>query len=431
MGFFDFFRTKDAAYFLEHAQKALSKKHWAEARNDAQEGLAHPSATGELEQQLRETLKVAYAGIFELNITEAEHSMRAGDFTRALECLDTARIHAADDAGVKKADTLTQQVKDAKANAQKKVEIVSIHQFEGLKDEEEARIMDEFEVYLASLVDDVAERYRQRGYTFAQAYVAMNSGDPKKALDLFATLKPRNDEDAALLSFEQSRVMLMVERFDRALQLLDVVGAIRGSQPIFLSNHPSVAYLRHEALLGLRRPANAVKALEEGLKVYPKQLELRNALAQLLLALNRLDEANAVVQESMNYSRTDGEVFVLRARVLTERGKEQEAIETLEHGMRAVGNSPTDLRNANVSRALAELYIKSQTNQQRAAGLIDQIFDVQNGEGDWTDYLVRARLHLWQGDERLAREDWRKAKLMITDPRDPRRAVIDALFPKG
>lgn len=430
MGLFDFFRKKDGAYYLNLSRKGLETRHWVEARDDAQEGLALPNLPSDIEAGLREVLHQAKIAIYDMNMLEAEHSRVASDYVRALECLDTARLHADDEARLQAITVKTNAIKDEKARAARKVEIRSARDFDGLKDEEEARVMDEFEVYLSGLVDEVAEKYRQRGYTFAQAYVAMNSGDPRKALQLFANLKPRNDEDAALMSFEQARALIMAERFDRALQLLDVTAAIRGSEPIFLSNHPSVAFLRHEALLGLRRPSDAVEALREGLVVQPRQLELRNALGSLLIALNRLDEAEEVINESAQLSRTDSDVIVLRGKILGLKGQHSEAIAVLETGNRAVGNTPMELKNAAVARALVEAYLDAQTELKRVQGLLGQIFDAQNGEGDWIDYYLQARLEKWQGDVDSARDSVKKALTMIPDARDPRRKMVEAVIGK-
>lgn len=430
MGLFDFFRKKDGAYYLNNSRKALDTKHWVEARDDAQEGLALSNLSSDIEAGLREVLHKAKLAIYDMNMEEAEHSRAAGDYTRALECLDTARLHADDDTRQQAVTTRGAAIREEKARAARKVEVRSVKDYDGLKDEEEARVMDEFEVYLSGLVDDVADRYRQRGYTFAQAYVAMNSGDPRKALQLFANLKARNDEDAALMSFEQARALLMVERYDRALQLLDVTAAIRGSEPIFLSNHPSVAFLRHEALLGLRRPSDAVEALREGMAVMPRQLELRNALGNLLIALNRLEEAEEVINESALLSKTDSDVIVLRGKLLGLKGNHREAIEVLETGHRAVGNSPLELKNAAVARALVEAYLDAEMELKRVQGLLGQIFDAQNGEGDWIDFYLQARLEKWQGDPESARESVRKGLSMIPDARDPRRKMLEAVVGK-
>lgn len=430
MGLFDFFKKKDGAYFLNHARKALTLKHWVEARDDAHEALALPSLSPELEAGLREVLKEANLGICEMNLVEAEHCRKAGDFNRTLECLETARLHTSDETVLATISTRVNAAKEEKARANQKVTIRSAHEYEGLKDEEEIRTMEEFEVYLAGLEEDVATRYRQRGYTFAQAYVAMNAGDSRKSLQFFANLKPRNDEDAALLGFEQARALLMAGRPDRALQLLDVTAAIRGSAPIFLSNHPSVAYLRYEALLGLNRPNEAVEALEQGLKVHPRQMEMRNALANILIAMGQLEEAETVVNESTLLSKTDGEVYVLRGKLLGLKNQHAEAIQVLEGGMRAVNNTPTQLNNANVSRALVEAYLDHQSEMKRVQALLGQIFDAQDGEGDWIDYYLQARLQKWQGDENAARESIKKAMTFVPDTKDPRRAMLQAVVGK-
>lgn len=429
MGLFDFFKKKDGAYFLQRGRKALEHGHFAEARDDAHDGLAKNDLSGEVKAGLEQLLVDARRGIYDLNCTEAEHSAKVNDFDRAVECLETAREHTSVESEQARITDRIAELRDAKARMAKKVEIRSIQEFEGLRDEEEQRVMDEFEIYLSGLVDDVAEKYRARGYSFAQAYVAMNQGDAKKALDLFANLKPRNEQDQGFLAFEQARALIMAGRFDRAVVLLDVAAAVRGSEPIFTSNHPSIPYLRFEALVGLRRVDDALEALRQGLKVSPKQLEMRNTLASVLIELGKTEEALQVVEESEEYSRTDADVYVLRAKLYALEGNHPKSAEVLENGLRNCPRLSDGRPHPSLARALAEAYLNLQTHANRVETLLKELLEAQEGQGEWLDHYLYAWYFKWKGNEAEARTHWKKALDQLPDARDPRRKQVNELFP--
>lgn len=431
MGLFDFFKKKDGAYFLTRGQKALEHGHFAEARDDAHDGLDKKDSPSDVKTALEKLLADARRGIYDLNRSESEHSAKVNDFDRAVECLETAREHTHVESEQAEITARITELRDAKARMAKKVEIRSIQEFDGLRDEEEQRTMDEFEIYLSGLVDDVAEKYRTRGYSFAQAYVAMNQGDAKKALELFANLKPRNEQDQGFLAFEQSRALIMAGRFDRALVLLDVAAAVRGAEPIFTTNHPSIPYLRFEALVGLRRVDDALEALRQGLKVSPKQLEMRNTLASVLIELGKTEEALTVVEESEQYSRTDADIYVLRAKLYSLEDNKEKAAEVLENGLRNCPRLSDGRPHPSLARALAEAYLNLQSHAKRVETLLKELIEAQEGEGEWLDHYLYAWYLKWSGDENEARTHWRKALSQVPDARDPRRKQVTELFPNG
>ncbi len=426
MGIFDFFRKKDARFFLERAQKELAREQFAYARDDAQEGLGHEDLDPEVEAALREVFTAAVRGICKLNLEEARLALQSGELTRAKECLDTARGHAPDDETRAEVEALTSELRLARTRRREEAEAAEAGR---AAEATEGSVDDQFQVYLAALAPDVAEAYARFGETFARAYVHLNSGEAKEALELLNEVEPVNEEAAGLLAFEKARALLAVGDYERALYWLDVTGAIRGAAPIFLSDHPSVAYLRYEALLYLGRREEAAEALRVGLKSQPDSVILKTALADLLMHLERLDEAEPLVEEGLACNRSDPQSHVLKARLLVARGDRDGAIEVLENGIKTCGCNPAALPNPILARALIEIYVEEQRQPRRVDTLLGQLFRAQQGEGDWYDHFLAARYHHWQGNDEKARTFAMEALQRLPDPSDPRRKQVQALLP--
>jgi len=426
MGLFDLFKKKDAAFYLTRAKKELHHHKWVSARDDAKEGL-ECDGSPEVRSALQEVMTASRDAICRLNLQEAEVNRSSREFGRALECLEIAKIHA-DGARVAEVEAMVVVVRDAKADASRQTEVLLPSHFAGLEDEGENELMQTFQVYLAGLAPDVAEIYGKLSPTFMEGYVALNAGDPRTALQSFARLKPRNEVEAALIAFEQGRALLMGNAPDRALVALDVAASVRGANPIFSSDHPSIPFLRYEALAMMGKIEEAADALREGLKASPGHPELRPALASILIALEQHDEAEALLDAELSCSRSNPEIHVLRARLLDARGNPSGAIEALEAGLKSCGCSPSSLPHPLLARSLADLYVTHKQQPQRVETLLNQLFRTQQGEGEWVDYYLKAKFLKWQGDENLARASWKMALDRLEDPRDPRRAQVEALF---
>ncbi len=421
MGLFDIFKKKDAKFYLERARRELEREQYAYARDDAQQGLDFDNLPTDLEAELRHVFTEAIRGICKLNLEEARTSLQSGEFNRARECVETARSHAPDDAAKEEVERVAQELRAARDKAK--------------AEEEEAReaamrdeLDDQFQVYLSALAPDVVEVYNRFEETFARAYVHLNSGEPREALALFEKVKPVNEEAAGLLAFEKARALLAIGDYERCLYWLDVTGAIRGAAPIFLSDHPSVAYLRYEALMYLDRLEEAAEALRVGLQSSPDNQMLRTALASLLVHLKRLDEAEPLVDEGLACNRSDPQSHILKAKLLVAQGNRKEAIDVLENGIKTCGCNPAALPNPLLARALVELYLDEQTNPQRVDTLLGQLFRAVQAQADWYDYFLLARYHKWQENEEEARSYAAQALEFLPDDKDPRRKQVEALL---
>ena len=433
MGLFDFFKKKDGPFYLDRARKSLSHQRWVAARDDAREGLALSGLPESVQAELREVLIEANRALCQLNMEEAERSLASREYARALECLETARVHAPDADWKEKVEALATKVKESKAQASQKVEVLAPGEWpsadeEGEEDGQSDEELDEaFQAYLAGLTPEVAEIYGNLGRGFAAAYVAMNAGDPRPMLELGARLKPVNEEQQALLAFEQARALLMVQQPEQALVLLDVAAAIRGSAPIFLTDHPNIAYLRFEALAMQNRIEEGAAALEEGLQARPDHNEMRLTLASVYVALQRFDEAEPLLSKSISCNKGDPQVHVLRAQLFMGRGDQAGAVQALEAGIKSCGCGPSSLPHPMLARSLADLYLTLEQQPDRVETLLSQLFRAQKGEGEWVDYFLKARYLKWQGDEELARASWKMA-LGGLPPGDPRREHVESLF---
>ncbi len=424
MGLFDIFKKKDARFYLERARRELDREQYAYARDDAKEGLGFSDLPPDVEAALREAFTEAIRGICKLNLDEARMSLESGELNRARECLETARQHAPDDKAKEEIEALAQELRLARDRAKGR----ALEQDDMAEGGPEGSLEDTFQVYLSALAPDVAEVYSRFGETFARAYVHLNSGEPREALELIEQVKPVNEEAAGLLAFEKARAFLATGDYERCLYWLDVTGAIRGAAPIFLSDHPSVAFLRYEALMYLGRKEEAAEALRTGLQSQPDNQVLKTTLAALLVHLDRIDEAEPLVEEGLACNRSDPQSHILKAKLLVARGDAQEAIAVLENGIRTCGCNPSALPNPLLARALVELYLDQRANPQRVDTLLGQVFRARQGDADWYDYFLVARYHKWQSNDEEARSFVSQALALLPEEGDPRRKEVEALL---
>jgi len=432
MGLFDIFKKKDGAHYLKRAELALDQKRWVDARDDAVDGLRCEGTPEEINEKLRDLRFRANDGIVQLNLLEAGTSRDTGDYRHALECLETARSHALTEAEKAEVQALAETVKEHREAERKKAEEAqaALNVLPTFVDDEgeESELDEQFQIYLSNLATDVVAAYKTLGEEFKQGFVALNQGEGEKAMAHFETVNPQQEMTAGLLAFEKAKVLLMLNRPDPALLMLDLAGSVRGSTPIYTTGHPSIAFLRYEAFMSQQKVKEAADALREGLESTPEQQDLRVALASVLLSLRELDEAEALIGTQMACAASNPESHLLRARLQLERKDPKGAIATLEHGIKSCGCNPSAPPNPHLVRQLADVYLSEQQEPSRVEVLLGQLFRAQQGQGEWIDYFLRARFLKWQGDDELARASQKLALQQLPLQGDPRRRTVEGLF---
>ena len=82
----------------------------------------------------------------------------------------------------------------------------------------------------------------------------------------------------------------------------------------------------------LVRPKEAEALLRDTAAAFPTNAVARNQLAELLIALDRVDEAEAAVEAAFAAGAVDGATYALRARLRFHRGKTEDAAAILREG---------------------------------------------------------------------------------------------------
>jgi tetratricopeptide (TPR) repeat protein len=118
-------------------------------------------------------------------------------------------------------------------------------------------------------------------------------------------------------------------------------------------------YLRGLALI-LTEPAAGVESLRRAAELPPRSATMRLRLAEECLKLDRIDEAEALLQDLYDAAPDEPRVLLGRGQVLLRRGQWQEALAPLQ----TAAAHPTARRSAQV--ALAEAYARLGRDQEAA-----------------------------------------------------------------
>jgi len=227
--------------------------------------------------------------------------------------------------------------------------------------DEEARL----ELLLATMSPDLAERYMTAGTEFRQAWLAIQAGEDKRAMEMLA--KVPEAERNALYLFERGALMIrdgqhkqayqdlqaaltiepdLFQAFDALVEVLVATGRIDElesalKQSLAAERFVGYAWARLAELHTQRRelePALAagLKALDEGI-VDPGLLSL---CAQLMEQAERFDEAEALLMR-MPGGGCGGGAHPLLAEFWLRRGKNfDRALESFKGAMRQERDNP-------------------------------------------------------------------------------------------
>lgn len=209
--FFSKLFRKDAASCLEKGEKLLAAGRFAEARLSLEDALERIDASAPdgaiMAAVIREKMVVTGNRLAEMNLQEAEHYLKLGEFAKADEHLNLS-LDLADDV------TIRDKAVKLFASLQKKIPHEHHHGTKGgcggcggtasqhsemiEPGDDGLSDMDRFELLVRPLPGDLPERYASLGEEFAAGYLAAHDGDQATAAKLFERLLASGESDILL-----------------------------------------------------------------------------------------------------------------------------------------------------------------------------------------------------------------------------------------
>jgi tetratricopeptide (TPR) repeat protein len=306
---------------LAQMRLALEQKRWADAVNIGTD-LEQVGGTPDERMELSELLVVAGDGLAELNLSEGEACLRAGEMTRANEHFSLAASQA-------RSTDMRQRVLQATTELQRDAGTVkplqptspdSCHTgcisscgvagkepgeaISGMELDTQTRI----ELILASYPDDLAERYMQRSGSFCKAFLLAHEGRADAALAAFEELPEEERDD--LFYFER--------------------GALRGR-------------------IGETRLA--CSDLEKALEINPAHFLAVETLVHLEMSANNGIPAEARLKRMLSHNIVPAFCHANLAQILFRRGDMQGS---LEHGLQALNGGDTSAETLLLTASLLE-----------------------------------------------------------------------------
>ncbi|HMB54744.1 MAG TPA: hypothetical protein VKU40_15610 [Thermoanaerobaculia bacterium] len=275
---------------------------------------------------------------------------------------------------------------------------------------EEIDLDTHYDLLLETLVDGVANEYRDRPEPFRRAYVDLNEGRGAEALAAFDALAEEDLGDA-VVRFERGRARLMEGDAAGAREDFEAAWEVYGDGEVDASGSLSVPALWAEAALA----AGDTEAVAERLAdlVDPRETP---GLVQLhgtaLLAGERYDEALDVYSAARNHHSANEGISVGLSSSLAGLGRRPEAMEVLEKAIApsCAGGScnrqklPISCVRQLIAMHLADATEKGEAPARRAEELFELLaFGVQGRFGAG-DLEMMARFHDLLGEEEEAAE---------------------------
>lgn len=260
-----------------------------------------------------------------------------------------------------------------------------------------------YEVFVHSLRDDVAPRYRGRPAGFRRA-----------VLDLGEQLEPETSQAAieALAEADPADPVLRLERGRWRLARGDAAGARAdleaawaafGDAPLDLGGVLSIPEMWCAAALAAGDHAAVLARLEERGELTLSDPELSLYYAEALLAAGEDAEAASFLGESVAHFPRRTDVAHLLAATLHRVGDAAGAIRVLEGSLRACGPgcSASALHPPSL-RLLATLYADAGGPAERLGDVLRLLRGAQGGEFEPGDWRLQARYHELAGEPKAA-----------------------------
>lgn len=299
-----------------------------------------------------------------------------------------------------------------------------------------------FDLLVDTLRDEVGELYAGRGDDFRRAYLAINDGEPERALEPLDELLAANPDDP-VLHLERGRCRLMLGDAEGAREdleaawdglgdaHLDRAESLRiptlwaeasmeaGDSKAVLERlaelahpergDPDLTGIYGHALIRDGRLPEARRFLARAVEAFPKRQDLPAGLAQVLAAVGERQLAIDLLERSVAPSCAGGSCAKPPLHLPSLR-----ALAGLHLGM--VDDPVTNLMDQVPEEGLAaaDAFEPTARNLDRVEDLMRWIAGAQGGRLSGIDHLLAARYHELVGDETRAEEARRLATRQAT-----------------
>jgi tetratricopeptide (TPR) repeat protein len=397
MSFFGRLLGQDPEQLVQKGERALADGHPAAAMDLFQRAVERGVTDGDLAQRARQGATQAASALVQLNVAEARLSLEAGDPEGAQGHLDTALQLSTDDGQREAIAALQLQVDEAVSGADEPQRLFTDV---GAVDVEDEPPEIEWRRLLDTLDEDWAEDYDSRGTPFRDAVLTLNDGRPEEAVEALAALIDAQPDDP-VLRFERGRALMVLERYADALEDLTFARKEIGFEPLDHVGSVQIGALEIEALLALGRPGEARALAQEAIDDQGEQVNLLFVRGQAERALEQYDAMEQTFSAVTRLSPRLVEAAQMLAEARLRRGELREAAQALEDGIkRHCGTGTCQLRPMSVEagRLLARVYLDLEEKPAKVEDLLLQVRGTLEGDVQWVDHLLWARLHHRRGD---------------------------------
>jgi|GEM_PF-1001920 len=301
-----------------------------------------------------------------------------------------------------------------------------------------------FDLLVDTLNDEVGERYADRGDDFRRAYLAINDGEPERALGTLDELLAADPGDP-VLHLERGRCRFMTDDAAGARDDLEMAWEALGDDHLDRAESLRLPTLWAEASLVSGEPEPVLERLGELARPEAGDGDLTAVYGHALVQDGRLDEAREFLVRAGEAFPKRQDLPLVLAQVLAVLGERQLAIQLLERSVApscAGGNcskpplhlpslralaalhlglvphpvSPVESPSAEERMALPDddAYTPQAANLDRVEDLMRWIAGAQGGRLSGIDHFLAARYHDLVGDEPRAAEARRLAARQVT-----------------
>jgi serine/threonine-protein kinase len=162
---------------------------------------------------------------------------------------------------------------------------------------------------------------------FVRAVVARLDGDYEKALRSLDRMLKLNPNERVVVSYNRSRILTYLSRFDEAFAELGAGAAVE-------PDHPLIKTFRARALYYHGEPTKAAEILEAVLEQHPQLDGIRPIYATFLSALGFSEEARAqLTDEVIKTANTDHDIAYWLASAYAMEGERDQALKWLRRAI--------------------------------------------------------------------------------------------------
>jgi eukaryotic-like serine/threonine-protein kinase len=162
---------------------------------------------------------------------------------------------------------------------------------------------------------------------FVRAVVARLDGDYEKALRSLDRMLKLNPSERVVVSYNRSRILTYLSRFDEAFEELGAGAAVE-------PDHPLIKTFRARALYYHGEPTKAAEILETVLEQHPQLDGIRPIYATFLSALGFSEEARAqLTDEVIKTANTDHDIAYWLASAYAMEGERDQALKWLRRAI--------------------------------------------------------------------------------------------------